>query len=93
MPEKICPVCGDIFSTNRKHRIYCSRDCAVTGRTHIKDSKSEDRIEKFIEEFPEMEILDVLDGKLKQDAGTDNYLNVKGARTWQGKKFKIIVYE
>lgn len=93
MPDKICPACGEIFSTSRKHRIYCSRDCAVTGRNLIKDSKSEDRINNFIEEFPEMEILDVLDGKLKSDAGTDNYMNVKGVRTWQGKRFKVIVYE
>lgn len=91
--KKICPICGEIFDTPRKNQIYCSRDCAVIGRTAIKDSKAEDRISKFIDEFAEIEILDVLDGDLRSIGSTDNFLNVKGVRAHQGNKFKVIVYK
>ena len=91
MPEeKTCPICGETFTSPRKNQIYCSPDCSVIGRKLSKEDAGKKRVDKFIDRLLDMEILDVLEGRLEQNT-TNNRMHVKGARTWDSGETEYIV--
>lgn len=91
--EATCPICGTLFQIppTRPNQKYCSRDCSVIGRKSTKEEAGKKRVDLFIESLPDLQILDVLEGKL--GSGTDNRMTVTGARTWEGKKFLVLVVD
>jgi len=93
--QNTCPVCNTLFTVppTRPNQKYCSIPCSVLGRKLIKEDSAADRVDVFIERLPDMKIYDVLDGKLRSESATDNYINAKGVRSWQGKKFLVLVVD
>ena len=92
MPEKRkCPVCGRQFTPppKRKNQVYCSPDCGYIGRKKTKEEAGKKRVDKFIEDLLDMEIQDVLEGRM--EVGTNNRMTVKGARTWESGETEYIV--
>jgi len=89
--EKICPVCGESFKvpTTRPKQIYCSRDCAVIGRRLTKEDTASKRVDTFIDTIPDIQIHDVLEGRLKMD----HRMTVPGAGMWKDKKFIVLVVD
>ena len=92
MPEdKTCPVCGETFTPppTRPKQIYCGRPCSVIGRTSTKEEAAKKRVDKFIDDLLNVQILDALEGKL--EVGTNNRMTVTGARAWENEKFIVLV--
>lgn len=91
--EKICPVCGESFQLppTRQNQNYCSRECAVAGRRLNKDNLRSERIDAFIEKLPDIQIVDVLEGKLTHGT-TDNriFITAKEARSLEGCTFYVV---
>ena len=55
-----------------------------------KEEAGKKRVDKFIDELLDMEILDVLPGNLERNA-TNNRMTVKGARTWESPDVEYVV--
>ena len=91
--EKICPICGKHFQLppTRPNQIYCSRDCAVIGRKIQKEKPRDTRVNDFIEKLPDLQIVDVLEGKLTHGT-TDNriFITAKEARSLEGCTFYVV---
>ncbi len=94
--EKICPVCGESFKVppTRPKQKYCSMPCSVIGRRTTKEETAKQRVDEFIDSLLDIKIVDVLEGRF-DPGNTDNriYVNAKGASTWPGKKFIVLVIE
>jgi len=94
MIEKTCPVCGESFTLppTRKNQIYCSRNCAVVSRQITKEDNASHRIDAFIESLPDLNIIDVVEGKV-YPGNTNNQVIAKGVGAWPEKRFKVIIYD
>jgi len=91
--EKICPICGESFKvpTTRPKQIYCSIECSALGRILKKEDNRDTRVNNFIEKLPNLEIVDVLQGKLTHGT-TDNrvFVTAKEARSLEGCTFYVV---
>ena len=91
MKQKTCPVCNKPFDVpiTRPKQIYCSRDCAVMGRRLTKEDTASKRVDTFIDTIPDIQIHDVLEGRLKMD----HRMTVPGAGMWKDKRFIVLVVD
>ena len=55
--ELICKYCGSTFTTRRKHRIYCSRECKNACPDVRKKIAETSKAREFIRKFPEKAVL------------------------------------
>ncbi len=91
MKRKMCPICNKLFDVpnTRPNQIYCSRDCAVIGRRLTKEDTASKRVDSFIDTIPDIQIHDVLEGRLKMD----HRMTVPGAGMWKDKRFIVLVVD
>jgi len=89
--EKTCPVCEKTFIVppTQPKKKYCGRECSVIGRRTTKEEAGKKRVDAFIESLPDIDILDVLNGRL--EVGTNNRMTVTGARMWEEETPEYIV--
>ena len=94
MTEKICPTCGNPFTVppTRPGQKYCSAPCSVQGRQADKDEAAKARVDKALNELLSLDVLDALNGRLEAGS-TNNRMTVKGARTWEDKRFIVLVVD
>lgn len=92
MKTRLCKYCNQPFKIppERPWQQYCSIDCSVIGSNQSKNKAKEERLNTFYDEFAEMEIVDVLSGKMVHKGVSDRMI-VKGSRNYEGNRYVVLV--
>lgn len=93
-PKK-CTICSENFIPKKQSQIYCSPKCATEGRLQKKEDREiqrQKRKEKFINSFPDLDIIDVLRGEIRQGTTINSrFIHTREVREYESPCMKYYV--